>query len=176
MKNYYTEKEYKLLLQNLVVLCATNEQKNAHILQYFDKKGIKYKNRALKTGDYSFKIQACEELHIYKDIYYTDELCIERKNGVSELAGNIGSKSELFRHEIWRMAKIDNSFLIVENDSLDDIKLHNYISQYNEKAFYRTILTFLVRYGINILFTDKDNMGYLIYELCVSVLNNNILK
>ena len=70
----------------MVILHTTNEQKNQHILDYFDKKGIKHKAKALKTGDYSFMIEACPELGFVKDTYFTDELCIERKNSIDELA------------------------------------------------------------------------------------------
>ena len=70
----------------MVILHTTNEQKNQHILDYFDKKGIKHKAKALKTGDYSFMIEACPELGFVKDTYFTDELCIERKNSIDELS------------------------------------------------------------------------------------------
>ena len=60
----------------MVILHTTNEQKNQHILDYFDKKGIKHKAKALKTGDYTFMIEACPELGFIKDTYFTDELCI----------------------------------------------------------------------------------------------------
>ena len=63
----------------MVVLHTGNEQKNKHILDYFDQKGIKHKSKALKTGDYSFMIEACPELGFMKDTYFTDELCIEKK-------------------------------------------------------------------------------------------------
>ena len=43
----------------MVILHTTNEQKNEHILDYFDKKGIKHKAKALQTGDYTFMIEAC---------------------------------------------------------------------------------------------------------------------
>ena len=96
MKHYYTEKEYKILLSHLVILHDTREQTGEHILNYFDEQGIKHEKRALKTGDYSFKISACEELGIKRDLYFTDTLCIERKNSVSEIAGNFCEKDDRF--------------------------------------------------------------------------------
>ena len=77
-----------MLLDNLIILYDTREKSNESILEYFDEQGIKYEKRALKTGDYSFKIQACEELGIHRDMYYSDVLCRERKNSVAGIAGN----------------------------------------------------------------------------------------
>ena len=82
-------------MSHLVVLHTGNEQKNQHILDYFDKKGIKHKAKALKTGDYSFMIEACPEFGFVRDTYFTDELCIERKNSIGELAENLKEKGKL---------------------------------------------------------------------------------
>ena len=71
MKYYYTDKQLKELVSHMVILHTGNEQKNQHILDYFDKKGIKHKSRALKTGDYSFMIESCPELGFVKDTYFT---------------------------------------------------------------------------------------------------------
>ena len=73
----------------MVILCDSKDKKNEHILEEFDKQKIEYKTKSLKTGDYSFLIKACPELGFQYDTYFTDELCIERKNSLSELAGNL---------------------------------------------------------------------------------------
>ena len=121
----------------MVILHTTNEQKNQHILDYFDKKGIKHKAKALKTGDYTFMIEACPELGFVKDTYFTDELCIERKNSIDELAGNIKEHDERFFKELNRMINIKTCYLLIENNKIDDIINHNYQSQYNELAFIK---------------------------------------
>lgn len=58
-------------------------------------------NKKLDTGDYS--IEGYENL-----------LCIERKNGVAELAGNISEKR--FKDVINRMTNYQHSFILVEGD------------------------------------------------------------
>jgi len=40
LKYYYTDKKYKELLKNIVILHAGNEQVNQHILDYFDNNNI----------------------------------------------------------------------------------------------------------------------------------------
>ena len=176
MKHYYTEKEYKLLLDNLIILYDTREKSNESILEYFDEQGIKYEKRALKTGDYSFKIQACEELGIHRDMYYSDVLCIERKNSVSEIAGNFCEKDDRFMKELNRMINIQNCYILIENDSLQDIIDGNYKSKLNSLSLLRSLLTTQKRSNFYLYFVKSESMGQMIYEICKNVLDNSILK
>ena len=52
------------LISSMVILVDTREKVNDHILEYFDKKNITYKKKALDYGDYSFMIPANEKLSI----------------------------------------------------------------------------------------------------------------
>lgn len=160
----------------MVILHDSREQTSNHILEYFDKHNIKHEKRALKTGDYSFKIQACQELGFPIDTYFTDELCIERKNSVSELAGNIAERDDRFLKELNRMINIKDCYILIEDDKFDDILEHNYKSNYNELAFLRTILTTQKRCNFYLNFIKKENMGKMIYEICLNSLNSKILK
>lgn len=176
MKHYYTEKEYKLLLSNLVILHDSREQSADDILRYFDEQSIKHEKRALKTGDYSFKIQACEELGIHRDMYYSDVLCIERKNSVSEIAGNFCEKDDRFMKELNRMINIQNCYILIENDSLQDIIDGNYKSKLNSLSLLRSLLTTQKRSNFYLYFVESKSMGQMIYEICKNVLDNSILK
>lgn len=176
IKHYYTDKEYKQLLSNLVILHDSREQTSNHILDYFDKQGIKHEKKALKTGDYSFKISACPELGFNRDVYYTDELCIERKNSVSEIAGNFCEKDDRFLKEMNRMINIPHCYILIENDSLQDIVDGNYKSQFNSLSLLRSLLTVQRRSGFYLYFVNADTMGMLIYEICKNVFDNTILK
>lgn len=175
MKAYYTDKEYKALLGRMRILCTTNEQRNEHITSMFDKKKIPWENRALKTGDYCFRIDACSELGFPVDTYFTDELFIERKNSLSELATSINS--EAFHYELKRARPIQHKYLLVEQpNGWQGILSHDYISKYNEKSFWTTLHTFEVQYGLKIKFFDKENMWLGIYSICKAVLDSQILK
>lgn len=176
IKKYYTDKKYKELLSHIVILHDSREQASQHILDYFNKKKIKHEERALKTGDYSFKIEACAELGFTVDEYFTDELCIERKNSVDELAGNIQEKNDRFLKELNRMINIEHCYILIENDRLDDIVEGNYRSKYNSLSFVRTLLTTQKRSNFYLNFIKKENMGFMIYEICKNVLDNKILK
>lgn len=178
MKNYYTESEYKQLVKHIVILHSGAEQVNNHILDVFDKEKIKHKEKALKTGDYSFMVEACPELGFNRDTYFTDELCIERKNSVSELASCFSNqtKDDRFMKELNRMINIDRVYLLVENDRIEDIFEHNYTSKYNENSFIRTLFTWQVRSHYYLYFVQKENMARVIYEICKNCLDSKVLK
>ena len=178
MKRYYTDKEYRQLIRNMLILVDTRDKSNQAILDEFDRQGIKYKKKALKTGDYSFAIEECPELGFPYETLFTDEIVIERKNSLDELAGNFANKTDderIFK-EMNRMINIERVYLLVENNKLDDIYMHNYHSEYNPDSFIRTLLTWQARNGMHIYFVDKENMARTIYELCKNCLDSKILK
>ena len=84
----YTDKELDEILSTIEVLIDTREQENNHIVEYFKKQNIKYRQCTLKFGDYSFMIPANNELGIVRDLYFTDVITIERKGSLEELSGN----------------------------------------------------------------------------------------
>ena len=69
IKYRFTNKEIKELLSGLVILVDTREQRNSHILKYFDSHKIPHKKRKLDYGDYSAYLPKNEELGIQRDIY-----------------------------------------------------------------------------------------------------------
>ena len=95
MKRHYTQNEYKQLLSNMRIVCQSNEQKNDHIKKYFTDNGIEYVERSIPEGDYSFMIKSCPELGFNGDYLFLDELFIERKNSLQELAGSLYGQKEM---------------------------------------------------------------------------------
>lgn len=175
MKNYYTDKEYKELLKHLTVLTTTNEQKNEHILEWFDKKSLKHREKALKTGDYCFAVEACPELGFMVDTFFTDELFIERKNSLSELANSINN--EAFHFELKRAQNIKHKYLLVEQlNGLQGILTHDYLTQYSEKSFWTTLHVLEVKYDLKIKFVPKEYMGLTIYSICKAVFDGYVIK
>jgi ERCC4-type nuclease len=172
MRIFYTEKQYKELLSNMVIQIDKREQKNEHIKKWFDQNKISYMDKSFESGDYGFIIKANPDLGFLKDTHFVDELFIERKKNLDELANNF--KSDAFSNEIKRTKNIEHKFLIIENGSWEDILAHRYESQYNELAFYRTLIKLQTKYNIHIIFT-KDS-AEMIYNICRSVLDLKILK
>lgn len=89
MRQHYTKTEYGQLLDHLRIVCQTNEQRNEHILDGFDELNVRFVHRSIPEGDYSLMIKACPELGFSKDTYFFDEIFIERKNSLQELAQSL---------------------------------------------------------------------------------------
>lgn len=159
----YTDKEKASLLKSIVVLVDTREKENKHIIEFFDKKGILWKSKALSNGDYSFFIPANPELNIDRDLYYDGEIIVERKNSVDELAGNFTKGRTRFEEEMATFP--GKKFLLIEGNTYGDIVNGNYRSEYAAKSYLATLHTFNHRYGLEVFFMpQKDLSGLWIYS------------
>lgn len=151
IKNYkYTDKEKKQIIDSMVILIDTREKVNEHIVDFFEKKKIPYKKKALNKGDYSFYIAKNSELGIIKDVYFDSEIVIERKASLEELSSNLTQNRDRFEHEL-SLAPM-NKVLLLENCDFEDIVDGNYDTRYNKKSFLASIFTFWHRYNIPVFF------------------------
>lgn len=162
----FTDTEIKKLLkENFTILYDTREQQNQHILDFLDKKKIKYKKQKIDEGDYTAIITAKEDMGIYRDLYFN--IAIERKNSVDELAGNLGEKRDDYRDDIRLERELKRAkqkgtiiYLIVEDkNGKENIEKGNYRSQYSPKAFEAKLMTIEINYLKGIRFVDKIESG-----------------
>lgn len=164
MRYHYTDKEKKEILNNMVVLVDTREQENGHILELFSKKKIKYKEKKLDFGDYSFMLPAMPECGINKPLLFDNEIVVERKGSLTELSGNLTKDRERFEKELIR--KQDAKFhLMVEDGSWEAIEKGQYRTEYNPASFLATLNAYIARYGINVNFVTKQYAGTFIFAL-----------
>lgn len=143
-------------MKELTIIVDSREQAT-HPQKYFDSKGIPYIVRKLDTGDYSAMLG---DLTLEHDVF------IERKAGLTELSGNMGVERERFSREFTR-AKADGAkpFLLIENDSIEDVFLGNYRSKLPPKSLWGSICTWMTRYNTTVLFCKPVNTGRIIYSI-----------
>lgn len=161
--NYTNDEIKKLLKDNIVILMDTREQKNQHIIKYFDDKKIKYENRKVYSGDYSIKLLNDSSMGLIRDIYFP--VAIEKKNSVDELAQSFKERTR-FEAEFIR-AKGNNikMYLLVEDgDGYENLILSKYRSKYDPKALLGSLKTFEARYDFTSVFLDKKYSGNWIYS------------
>lgn len=160
-----SEARLRELYNEIVILSDTREKKDQHILEYFKFKGIKYEEKKLEVGDYSYMIKKNDIFN--QDIYFTNHLSIERKNSLEELSGNLSEGRLAFENELALMLdkKLD-SYLIIEGASFQDVLKGNYKTDYNKNAYIGSLMSFIGRYKISPFFIPKENTGELIYLLC----------
>lgn len=176
MKYRYTDRELESVVESIVCLCDTREQKNQHILDWLDKfehksgaVGIKYRKKALKSGDYSFIVSRNPDLGIMGDIYFDNQFIIERKKDLDELSGNLTANRERFANEFTRHPA-RRFHLIVEKGSYDDIYdfrygTHNLRGGIRPNVYMANLLTFQCRYNINVYFTSTKHSPELLWGL-----------
>ena len=93
-------------------------------------------------------------------------VAIERKRNLDELCGNMSADRDRFEREFLR-AKAHglHIFLIVENASWSDIFLGNYRSKLSSKSLTGSILSWLARFDVTLIFCKPEETPKLIYGL-----------
>ncbi|MGF6375008.1 ERCC4-type nuclease [Clostridiales Family XIII bacterium PM5-7] len=153
-KFHYTDKEVEAICKSIVVLVDTREQKNDHITDWFDKKKIKWKKKAMSNGDYSFYIPKNEELNIPRDLYFDREIMVERKRNLDELATNFTAHRTRLEEELATFG--GKKYLLLENTNYNDIAENNYRSKLAVKSYLSTLHTFNHRYNWEVTFMKDD--------------------
>ena len=154
-----TDKQRACILSDMTILVDTREQKNKHILDYFDANGIKYEKRKLDSGDYSFILPN------YQLLGLDEKILIEKKNSLDEISSNFTSGRERFVREFERVPRGSTIHLLVENATWTKIFHGSYRSQLNPKSFTASIITWCVRYNVPVWFCKPSESGELIYNI-----------
>lgn len=176
---HLTPKEYDMVMKDhFVILVDTAEKKNQHIISWFEANGINYREKALKTGDYSLLITKCEDVGVMQDWYLTDEVCIERKGSVDELAGNFSSSSKDNDRLLRELGKFDGTrnYVLIEDGNIEDIIDGKYRSKINGKGLFNALITLQSRSGFWPIFAKKERSGFIIYTLCKSAFDSHLVK
>ena len=156
MIKHWTEGELKQELSKLTIICDTREQ-DTHCEEWFKRNKVPCIVRKLDTGDYSAQIG---------DMTLERSVAIERKRNLDELCGNMTSDRDRFEREFLR-AKAHglHIFLIIENATWSDIFLGNYRSKLSSKSLTGSILSWLARFDVTLLFCKPEETPRLIYGI-----------
>ena len=156
MVKHWTEAELKAELSKLTIIEDTREQDH-HCAEYFQKHSIPHITRKLDTGDYSAQLG---------DMTLERSVAVERKRNLDELCGNMTADRDRFEREFLR-AKAHglHIFLIVENATWSDIFLGNYRSKLSSKSLTGSILSWLARFDVTLMFCKPDETPRLIYGI-----------
>lgn len=193
MRYKFTDKELKEILdKNLVVLVDTREQANLHVTDWLNKHKKKYKTIKLDYGDYSCYLPAGSFKGQLRDIYFTNDIAIERKFCIDELAMNLKDnktnindiKREVielfgekylekvlktdynrFKMELTAMNKYDiDFFILLEDVNFDEnIASGNYRAQYDKFTLYARLKALEREFKTVIRPVSKEAAGREIY-------------
>ena len=159
--NKYTDTEINKLLESIIILIDSREQKIDHIINYFNAKNIAYRVEKLEHGDFTCMIPKNEELGIYRDMYFNNIISIERKANLEELSSNFTRDRYRIENEFIRSK--GKLILLIENSSYEDIINGKYNTKYKPKSFIATLKSFESRYNLQTNFINKAYTGNFIY-------------
>lgn len=145
-------------MKNIIILVDSREKSNKHLLDYWDKHGIKYEITALPAGDYSFALDAIPELDFPHKTWYYNDIVIERKNSLEELSGCFSQTRERFNDE-WSRCHARRKYLLIEDGTYKDLIAGNYKTKYNSKSFLGSLHSFNAKYDLEIVFMPDKNQS-----------------
>lgn len=193
MRYKFTDKEINETLNKLIIIVDSREQANDHIIGWFDKSKKEYKVQKLDYGDYGCYLPLGSFEGQTRDIYFTDELVIERKFCIDELAMNLRDnktnineiKKEIvelfgekyltkvlktdynrFRQELTALNKYNVKILVLlEDEKFDEnIRKGNFRAHYDPATLYKRFKGIESEYDVIIRPISKEFIGSEIYN------------
>ena len=168
MKIRYTEKEERAILKQMGVLADTREQVWDHVKDALEAAGCPVERGKLDQGDYTAFVPM-SAFPGFQDVEGTyslqDEVVVERKANLDEIAGKFTTGRDRFEREFIRAkSKGIKVFLLIENASWADILSHNYRSQLSPKSLMGSLLSWQAKYNVSIVFCRPEETGRILYS------------
>lgn len=169
MKLRYSDKEKRAILKQMGVLADTREQVWGHVKAALEGAGCPVERGKLDQGDYTafVPMSAFPGFQDVEGMYsLQDEVVIERKANLDEIAGNFTTGRERFEREFIRAkSKGIKVYLLIENASWADIFSHNYRSQLNPKSLEGSLRSWQAKYNVSIEFCRPEESARAIYNI-----------
>ena len=156
MVRHWTDRELNEELKKLSIICDTREQ-DRHVSEWLEKNKIPTITRKLDTGDYSCQLV---------DQSFERDIVVERKHNLDEICGNFTAERERFEREFMRAKAYGTKvYLIIENATWADIFIGNYRSKLNSKSLFGSLLSWMVRFNITVLFCRPEESARIMYGI-----------
>lgn len=168
----YKDKEIEQIIKSIIILIDTREKVNSHLKMYFKSNKIKYIEYKLNYGDYSFYIPKNELLDINEDLYFNDEIVIERKANAEEISNNFSNNRDRFKREFEKGKGIIR--LLIEETNYSQISKGEYDTKFNNTSFIGSLHSFQETYNSPFFFIDKEFSGEYVYNTFKYYLKNQL--
>jgi len=100
----------------------------------------------IDAGDYSIK-------------GHEDLICIERKQSVTELAGNLGKHRARFERELERMQSCKFKYIIIEDHWSSLMGKSIKYSRMKPKSVFESLIAFGLQYGVHYIFAGNKKQA-----------------
>ena len=154
-----TDKQISEVIKDMRIVVDTREVKNEHITNWLTENNIPFIREKLDSGDYSFDLPNYPELGLDR-IYL-----VEKKNSLTEIAGNFTSGRERFVREFERIPENAVLHLLIEGATWKKVLNGSYRGQFPPKSMLASLLTWSIRYDTPVWFVGIDESPELIYNI-----------
>lgn len=166
----YNSKEIDKIIKSMVVLVDNREKVWSHIKMYFKSNKISFEPYTLNFGDYSFKIPKNIDLDIIEDVYFDNDIVVERKANAEEISGNLTNDRDRFKREFKRG---NNKIrLLIEDSSYSNICEGKYNTELVPGSFVASLHSIQEEFNAPFFFVDKEHSGQYIYNTFKYYLRN----
>lgn len=147
---------------DMTVLYDTREQDTAALRKRLTAMPCPTRREKLDSGDYS-----CETILPDGKVYsLKSKFAIERKMSLGEICGNFCRGRGRFKHEFDRFRNNGGILcIVIENANLRHLRAHKYNSQMSPASLMASLSAWYAEYDAPFYFCDRDDTGYLIYNL-----------
>ncbi|MEH2945640.1 ERCC4 domain-containing protein [Sporofaciens sp. JLR.KK001] len=99
-----------------------------------------------------------------RNIYFHNDIVIERKNSLEELSGSLTRDRERFEKEFLKAGNDGcKVYLMVEDmGGYSSIINHSYKTEFKPNAYMASLKAWETRFNLNVQFIDKQYAGYFI--------------
>lgn len=156
--------EIKKCLDSMQIVVDTREQPSARAEKRYSSFSAPYIRQKLDYGDYTYNFTMPNGKPLYEANTSIQGHCvIERKADLVELSQCFCQSRERFAREFERAreagAKI---YLLVENGNWENLINGRYATKYNPVSYTASMLAFMARYDISVIFCKAETSGKLI--------------
>lgn len=171
--------EIQQCLESMEIVVDTREQPSKRADKRYAQFGCDFYRKKLDYGDYTYNFCLPNGDRWFPDKAKSiaGDVVIERKEDLTELAGNFFRSRERFAREFERsqggMAKV---YLLVENATWENLLNGKYRSKVHPNAYFSSITAFMARYDIVPIFCKEETSGRIIKEILYRELKERLEK
>lgn len=155
------------VLRSMEILVDTREQPTTRAEKRYERFNCPHRRCTLSYGDYTYNATLPNGEQIYDTAATVSPACVvERKMDLDELAASFCNGRERFERELKRAIEHNaRLYLIVENGSWEDLLNGKYRTNMNVNSFSESLMAFMVRYNMGVIFCEEETSGDLIKKI-----------
>lgn len=159
--------EIEECLKSMIILVDTREQPSERANRRYKSFGCSFRRQKLNYGDYAYSFTLPDGSELFdENASINPDVIIERKKDLEELSQCLCQSRDRFRAEFERASEHHASiYLLIENGSWEKLIRGRYNTKFNPNAYKASLIAWMIRYDIKIIFCQQDISGEMIKDI-----------